>query len=157
MLKFVVDGAPAMFGPDTVLGLTAAQYATRRHNVTLLDAKGDLMTCRVIHVQQFKIGEPIQLDALPDKVTAEHLRTVDGVPAKAAHAVPTSPAKGRRGKKGASRTDIESSLEEAREAAAQALAELDAAVDGAGKVAAQEALDIANKVVADLEAALAAL
>lgn len=72
MQKITVAGAPLMLGSGEIALLTAAQLATRRHNVEVLENhKGGAATVRVIENLTFKAGEELTLERVPKDAAPE--------------------------------------------------------------------------------------
>jgi hypothetical protein len=69
--------APIALAANTALGLTAAQYAPRAHNLTKEKIAGlpeDIIGCRAVREVQFKIGEVFWTESLPKNLA---LRVAD--------------------------------------------------------------------------------
>lgn len=70
MKPFLIEGGVAHFGPNTKIGLSAAQVARRRDNLIVEDNKKGrfhVVTTRV--AVQFKVGETVHLDELPKNLS----------------------------------------------------------------------------------------
>lgn len=107
MEKYRVEGRAVDIGSGEVIGLTKAQFDARKHNLDenfkpeIEDVQhyGGLVICRVMTMQQFKIGETIYLPYAPPRSMADRL-VLDSEPVKAAApVVPEKPAKPRPPKK----------------------------------------------------------
>lgn len=79
-MKYIVT-ATLMLAAGTVLGLTEAQAATRRHVLQPTSRKGWYTTTGEV---QFKVGEEIQCDATLPKELADNLTTREKAKADAA-------------------------------------------------------------------------
>lgn len=97
MQEFTVEGAPKRFGPGTVLGLSAAQYAPRAHNCDRLEVQPDdgrYVAVRARTGLDFKVGESLFIEGEPNKALVDTL--IDAVEAEAEPPpVKAAPKKGR--------------------------------------------------------------
>src|SRR4051812_33371963 len=67
MKAYRVFCGPATLGVGDVVGLTAAQVSSRKHNLQVMqtDAQSGIVTARASALLQFKVGEEIFLPDLP--------------------------------------------------------------------------------------------
>lgn len=70
MHKHTVSGGALMLGSGEIALLTAAQLASRRHNVEVLAETKAGTKIRVINPLTFKEGEEIELDRIPKSANA---------------------------------------------------------------------------------------
>ena len=70
MHKHTVSGGALMLGSGEIALLTAAQLASRRHNVEVLDETKSNAKIRVINPLTFKEGEVIELERIPKSANA---------------------------------------------------------------------------------------
>jgi hypothetical protein len=76
MKTFVVEGAPAQIGSGVLVGLTPAQYATRKHLLNgATEGEGGLVIARVITPLQFKVGEKFMIEGEEPKTIVNPLTT----------------------------------------------------------------------------------
>lgn len=149
MQKYNVTGGPLRLGPGTLIGLSPEQYASRIHNVTVVEGRKTFRLCTVDRPVEFKVGETVLLDDVLDKATAEVLTRADnGAPAKTvvANAIQATAARKATAKVSAAK---------AVEAANVALDKTTAALQELPADAAAEARDAAAEAVAAAQAALA--
>jgi hypothetical protein len=99
MKTFVVEGAPAQIGSGTLVGLTPAQYAVRKHLLEwATEGEGGLVIGRAVAPLQFKVGERFMIEGEEPKTIVNPLTTeAMSKPArrKAAAAAAKKPTKGR--------------------------------------------------------------
>jgi hypothetical protein len=101
MEKYRVEGRAAEIGPGEVIGLTKAQFEARRHNLEGVEPgiediqhRDDMVVCRVMALQQFKVGETVFLPYAPPRSMSDRL-VLASEPAKVEAPVVKPPAKPR--------------------------------------------------------------
>lgn len=70
MHKHTVTGGALMLGSGEIALLTAAQLASRRHNVEVLEETKSSAKVRIINPLSFKEGEVLELERLPKSANA---------------------------------------------------------------------------------------
>ena len=174
MHKIIVPAPQLMLGSGEVIGLSAAQLASRRHNVEVIEqAKNGSATVRIINPLTFKANEELLVEKMPKSLGTSVAVVEDVKPTKApsknalAKAYDEGFAEGRvdglkalaeelnKGRKLA-RAELLAEIEK-RNGLIDTLEAAQAAIEGLGSDATDEQRSAAQQAADDAQAAVDAL